>query len=822
MKTRIIFIFTIAFLLLQNINAQMVLVFNTNLSNGSAITLPLYGDVNVNIDWGDGNYDSYTTEGDKYHTYIIDGEYTVVITGTLGHFGDDGSYPTYENADKLKKVTNWTGLGLYDLSYAFYGANHLIQVPDNLPVSVTTTIGMFQGASSFNYDIGGWDVSNVTDMGNMFTSCNTFNQNIGYWNVANVIDMSGMFFNAYQFNQDIGNWDVSSVMDMSSMFIGANAFNQNIGYWNVSNVQNMSRMFESADSFNQNIENWDVGSVANMEWMFRDADSFNKSLDNWNTSNVTSMRGMFYWSDSFNGIISSWDVGNVTDMFYMFYDASTFNQDIGNWNVSNVTNMREMFYNADAFNQDIGNWNVSSVTEMHGMFNYADAFNQDIGNWNVSNVTDIGFMFYKTVNFDQNLGNWDISNVTYMDFMFKYVTLSTSNYDAILIGWSEQNFQPNITFHGGYSQYSCNGEFARNILLGSPNNWTITDGGFDPIALDEIPPQIISTHNDQTVYANANCEASLADYTTDLSAIDYCDTSLDVIQNPSAGTMIFGTTNQVTLTVTDDAGNTDEVTFNVAVEDNTDPIISSTHNDQTIDANANCEASLPDYTSDVTAIDNCDTNLDVTQSPTAGTTISGITNQVILTVTDDTGNYDNVSFNVEIKDNTNPTITCVSNQERDADETHTYIVSGTEFDPTETNDNCSIATIENDFNSTSTLSGVSIPEGTTQITWTLTDDSGNTNNCSFDVLVNAYVGIESNKQKGVSIYPNPTCGIIKFEFANNHIKKIAIFDIIGKQLIEKESIQQNERIDLSNFENGIYIISIQTDKKIITSKIVKR
>lgn len=738
MKKRIIFIFAIAFLLLQNINAQMVLMFDTNLSDGSAITLPLYGVLNVNVDWGDGNYDSYTTEGDKYHTYITDGEYTVVITGTLGHFGDDGSYPTYENADKLKKVTNWTELGLNDLSYAFYGSNHLIQVPDNLPSSVTTIKGMFNGASSFNYDIGGWDVSNVTDMGNMFTSCNAFNQNIGNWNVANVTDMSGMFFNAYQFNQDIGNWNVSSVMEMSSMFKGANAFNQNIGNWNVSNVQNMSSIFGSADSFNQDIENWNVGNVTNMEWMFRDADSFNKSLDNWNTSNVISMRGMFYWSDSFNGNISSWDVGNVTDMFYMFFDASAFNQDIGNWNVSNVTNMRQMFFNADSFNQDIGNWNVSSVTDMHGMFEYADAFNQDIGNWNVSNVTDIGFMFYKTVNFDQNLGIWDISNVTYMDFMFKYVTLSTSNYDAILIGWSEQNLQPNITFHGGYSQYSCNGEFAKNILLEAPNNWTITDGGFDPIALDEIPPQIISTHNDQTV-----------------------------------------------------------------------------------DANSNCEASLPDYTGDVTATDYCDAVLDVTQNPTAGTIISGSTNQVTLTVTDDAGNYAEVSFNVEVVDNTNPEITCVGDQEVNADDTHTYTVNGDEFDPTETSDNCGVASIENDFNNQSTLAGAQIPEGITTIVWTIEDEAGNTNSCNFDITVNEYVSIETLQQKGISIYPNPTNGELNFEFTNNDIQKLTISDITGKRIIEKSEIQKNETIDLYGFESGIYIICIQTNKEKFTTKIVK-
>jgi surface protein len=42
-----------------------------------------------------------------------------------------------------------------------------------------------------------------------------------------------MFKRATTFNQDIGDWDVGKVTDMSGMFIGADAFNQDIDRWNV-------------------------------------------------------------------------------------------------------------------------------------------------------------------------------------------------------------------------------------------------------------------------------------------------------------------------------------------------------------------------------------------------------------------------------------------------------------------------------------------------------------------------------------------------------------------------------------------------------------
>ena len=70
-----------------------------------------------------------------------------------------------------------------------------------------------------------------------------------------------MFKNARAFNQDIGGWNVSAVTTMGQMFLGAQSFNQDIKAWDVSSVTNMNDMFSEATNFDQNLNNWCVTNI---------------------------------------------------------------------------------------------------------------------------------------------------------------------------------------------------------------------------------------------------------------------------------------------------------------------------------------------------------------------------------------------------------------------------------------------------------------------------------------------------------------------------------------------------------------------------------
>ncbi len=289
---------------------DFVMTLDTTLSDDNTVVLPLNGTFDVTVNWGDGSrVQTFTSDGDTSpsHTYENEGTYTIRISGALEHFGidleNDGS--PWVGVDIVTIVTSFGTLGIESLEGAFFGVENLIQVPTELPTSVTDTSFMFI-FSLFNQDIGGWDVSNVTNMYGMFAAAYVFNQDIGGWNVGNVTSMAGMFSGALDFDQDIGGWDVSNVTDMEGMFSEADAFNQNIGGWDVSNVTNMYGMFADAYVFNQDIGGWDVSNVTNMSYMFFDAFAFNQDLENWDVSEATNTGSMFVGSGVAEEDLPTW------------------------------------------------------------------------------------------------------------------------------------------------------------------------------------------------------------------------------------------------------------------------------------------------------------------------------------------------------------------------------------------------------------------------------------------------------------------------------------------------------------------------------------
>ncbi|MCB4806993.1 BspA family leucine-rich repeat surface protein [Tamlana sp. 62-3] len=393
----------------------------------------------------------------------------------------------------------WNTSNVTDMSETFYGTNNFNEPLDNWNTArVTNMYRMFRSASRFNQNINNWTVNNVTNMSGTFSYANNFNEPLNNWNVANVTDMSNMFdgsdfnhpignwnvsnvtnmsgmFRHAVYNHPLENWDVSSVVDFSEMFQRHRTFNQPLNTWNVSNATDMSGMFDGwiwGQVFNQPLDNWNVSNVTNMSYMFRDNTAFNQDISGWNVSNVTNMAGMFEDTSVFNQDISSWNVSSVTNMQGMFQQTDAFNQPLNNWNVSNVSNVSNMFSNAAVFNQPLNNWSLNNVTNFSSMFNLAIAFNQDISNWDTSGVTNMSNMFNGATSFNLNIGPWNIAAVTNMTNMLSNSGISQENYDNILIAWSVQTVQNNVSLGATNLQY-CDALNQRQSLI-DDDGWAIT------------------------------------------------------------------------------------------------------------------------------------------------------------------------------------------------------------------------------------------------------------------------------------------------------------------------------------------------------------
>jgi len=110
--------------------------------------------------------------------------------------------------------------------------------------------------------------------------------------------------------------------------------------------------------------------------------------------------------------------------------------------------------------------------------------------------------------------------------------------------------------------------------------------------------------------------------------------------------------------------------------------------------------------------------------------------------------------------------------------------------------------------------------------------TGTTNMTSaggYDIFVAKYsqtgLSVSDFSVSGISIYPNPTNSKLTIDNEGLTIKNIEITDLTGKTLKSFSNIPieqfSNYEIDLSHFVNGIYLLSMQTDKEIFTTKIVK-
>jgi gliding motility-associated-like protein len=261
---------------------------------------------------------------------------------------------------------------------------------------------------------------------------------------------------------------------------------------------------------------------------------------------------------------------------------------------------------------------------------------------------------------------------------------------------------------------------------------------FTVTVTDNEGPRIVCP-SDITVNNDAGLCSAVVNFNTP-SFTDNCDgqfpaTVSQLAGLPSGSAFPVGTTLN-RFKVEDSFGNSDTCEFSVTVIDNENPtitcpsnIVQTTSSSEIISCDADVEISQPQTN------DNCGVQ-SVTNNYTGIADASGVypvgTTTVTYTVTDIHGNSSTCSFTVTVTDNENPTIVCPSNITQTADRERCDAQVTVPLP--QTDDNCGVQGITNNYTGTADASGV-YPVGTTTVTYTVTDIHGNSSTCSFTVTV---------------------------------------------------------------------------------------
>lgn len=197
---------------------------------GSSYTLPTVngGTYAFTVDWGDGTNDYITSynAAEITHSYASSDLYTITITGVFVGI-QNGSNATATNRNKVREILQWGNLQIGSYGQAFKQLTNLIvTATDILDVSDVTSLDSFMHSCSSVTtipNIDSWDVRNVIYMGSLFANATLANPDVTNWQTDSLLKLGNTFYNS-SFNRNIGGWDVSGVDNFSQALNTRNAF----------------------------------------------------------------------------------------------------------------------------------------------------------------------------------------------------------------------------------------------------------------------------------------------------------------------------------------------------------------------------------------------------------------------------------------------------------------------------------------------------------------------------------------------------------------------------------------------------------------------
>ncbi len=106
--------------------------------------------------------------------------------------------------------------------------------------------------------------------------------------------------------------------------------------------------------------------------------------------------------------------------------------------------------------------------------------------------------------------------------------------------------------------------------------------------------------------------------------------------------------------------------------------------------------------------------------------------------------------------------------------------------------------------------GSVLAPGTYPVTMTAT--LGTAVNCGFNLIVTPNLAVAQNVKENVVIYPNPAKNQITIKGEFDTAESITIYNILGQKVMDKATISNEEKVDVSKLSNGVYTIYFNTSK----------
>ena len=302
--------------------------------------------------------------------------------------------------------------------------------------------------------------------------------------------------------------------------------------------------------------------------------------------------------------------------------------------------------------------------------------------------------------------------------------------------------------------------------------WTATDDCMNTSMVSttfQVMPDGQAPSFTQPTDVTVDCEADILDLmiTGDVSNLmddcgnnpvaSFTDDNSGLTGCSGTGTILRSWTAQ------DDCGNMSAALIQtITIQDTTPP--TAICQDVTIQLDASGNATLIADDLDNGSSDNCMSGLSFSASQTMFTCSDTGTNVVTLTVTDDCNNMATCQSNVTVLDNINPSITCPGDT--------VLTIAGNMTSMTVNDlgasamDNCGATTITYSsagatvLTGSGDISGSDFNLGTTTVTYTATDGSGNILTCSFEVTINGAVTIDCPMSDSINVDPGLCTAVV--------------------------------------------------------------